>query len=183
MSKAGRKCRLTPERQRKITKLIRAGHYKEVAARASGIGERTFYTWYEKGAPGHPETRRKYQQFRQAVDAAEAESEEILLKTILREGGAKGALEVLKRRFPNRWGDRHRLEHTGDPDAPIGVHHTGEITMTPAVTIVIADPEDVWQESDDPGEKPAAAIETETQLLPMPGETKLEHDESGINDG
>ena len=45
----GRKSRLTPEVQRLIVNRVRAGNYKEVAARSVGIAERTFWGWMKAG--------------------------------------------------------------------------------------------------------------------------------------
>ena len=135
-----RPTKLTPERQDKICNLIRAGHYFVTAALASGISEDTFHDWKAKGekAKSGP-----FRDFWQAVKEAEGQSELLLVDRILKEGGAKGALEVLKRRFPERWGDRHRLEHS-TPNGPLGIHGTGTAGHGPAVTVVIGDKADVW---------------------------------------
>lgn len=134
-----RPTKLTPETQEKICNLIRAGHYFCTAAAASGVHPDTVGEWKAKGekAKAGP-----FREFWLAVKAAEGQSELLLVDRILKEGGAKGALEVLKRRFPERWGDRHRLEHS-TPDGPLGVHNTGP--AGPSVQVVIGDKADVWQ--------------------------------------
>lgn len=135
---AGRPTKLTPEVQDKICNLIRAGHYFNTAAAASGVHPKTFQEWKAKGEVAKGGL---YREFWHAVKEAEGQSELLLVDRILKEGGAKGALEVLKRRFPERWGDRHRLEHS-TPGGPLEIHGTG--TAGPAVTVVIGDKADVW---------------------------------------
>lgn len=140
--KPGRPNKLTPELQDRICNLIRAGHYFNTAAMACGVGESTFQEWKRKGAAAKGGM---FREFWLAVKEAEGQSEMVLVDRILKEGGAKGALEILKRRFPERWGDRHRLEHS-TPDGPLGLNHSG--TTGPAVQVVIGDKADVWADHD-----------------------------------
>tara|TARA_R110000796_G_C14571530_1_gene435786 strand:- start:27692 stop:28207 length:516 start_codon:yes stop_codon:yes gene_type:complete len=170
MARRGRKPKLTPERQDQITTLIRGGNYKRTAAQQAGIDERTFYAWFERGEPGHKSYTRKYAQFRQAVEGAEAESEIILVDAIIKDGTPANKLEVLARRFPERWGRKQQLEHTGKDGAPIDIDGTG---VSP-VTIVIANPDDTWKDSDDPGEAAAETDEADPDAVPMPGDTRLD---------
>ena len=155
----GRPSKLTTDIQDKICNLIRAGHYFSTAAAAAGIHEATFHEWKAKGevAKSGP-----FREFWLAVKEAESQSELLLVDKILKEGGPKGALEILKRRFPERWGDRHRLEHS-TPNGPIGVHGTGTAGASPAVTVVIGDKADVWQG----GSYPEAETLTEDELAAM----------------
>lgn len=138
----GRPTKLTPETQDRICNLIRAGHYFSTAAQASGVHKSTFQEWKTKGESAKAG---KFREFWLAVKEAEGQSELLLVDKILKEGGAKGALEVLKRRFPERWGDRHRLEHS-TPDGPLGMSHTGDMGLS--VQVVIGDAADVWQDAD-----------------------------------
>lgn len=140
--KTGRPGKLTPELQDKICNLIRAGHYFCTAAAACGIHKSTFQDWKTKGENAKAG---KFREFWLAVKEAEGVSELLLVDKILKEGGAKGALEVLKRRFPERWGDRHRLEHS-TPDGPLGLNHSGD--AGPSVQVVIGDKADVWAGTD-----------------------------------
>lgn len=142
----GRKLKLTPATQDKICGLIRAGHFKETAAMAAGINPATFYDWVAKG---NATKGGVYHEFAKAVAEAEAQSELLLVDRILREGGAKGALQVLKRRFRERWGDRVGLEHSGPGGKPI------ETKGTQAVQVVIGDAGDVWNLETMGGPQPA----------------------------
>lgn len=74
----GRPSKLTPGIQEDIVERIRAGVHGEVAARAAGISERTFYLWKEKGESGEG----RYSQFLQSIKEAEAEAEEDALRAI-----------------------------------------------------------------------------------------------------
>ena len=143
----GRQPKLTPERQEKICALIRAGHYKKVAAAQSGISERNFYQWIARGDPEHPGYKKRYADFASAVEQAEAESELVLLDEI-KKGGPREHLEILKRRFPERWGDRHRMEHSGPGDQPMAVNHSGTI-QGPAPVQIIINQGDTWSEEDE----------------------------------
>lgn len=147
----GRKTKLTPEVQEKIVLLVTNGHYKRVAAQQAGVDERTLYQWIEKGDPTHPMTRAIYRQFRQALEKAEADSEVVLLDKIMKHGTARDHLEVLARRFPERWARKIGIEATGPgstPDNPI--HHQHGHTGT-GIQIIIGESGDAWQPDDDPG--------------------------------
>lgn len=138
----GRKTKLTPERQERICALIRAGHYKKVAAIQAGIDESKFYEWMRQGVPGHKKYRRVYEEFREAVQKAEADSEIILLNEVLK-GGPRMALEVLSRRFNQRWGSREERTIKGDSDNPVAIKADESL-----VKIVIKSPDDLWNDSD-----------------------------------
>lgn len=45
----GRPTKLTPELAAKVLAFVRAGSFANIAARASGIGESTYYRWLERG--------------------------------------------------------------------------------------------------------------------------------------
>ena len=164
----GRKTRLTPEIQAKIVALVKAGHYKRTAAAQAGINERTLYHWYDKGDRDHPNHRKIYGQFRQALDKAEAESEVVLLDKIWQEGTARDHLEVLARRFPERWARRIDVGVQGDPTKPIEHRHSmgggsHNAAPMPAVQILIGSTDDCWQDDDDPGTLEAASQLIETK--------------------
>ena len=46
---AGRKTKLTPERQEKILECVRLGMSNKAAAQVAGISEKTLYNWIECG--------------------------------------------------------------------------------------------------------------------------------------
>ena len=102
----GRRSKLTPEVQEKICEYVRLGATYEVAARAAGIDESTFYRWK---ALGEKARSGKYREFFKALRRAEAEGETHHLEVIASEGPT-GSKWILARRHPERWGDRMRHE-------------------------------------------------------------------------
>jgi len=132
--------KLTPAIQEKICTLMAGGHFAEVAARAAGIDPRTYYAWRAKGkaSPGGP-----YGEFERACELACANSELLLVEEVRRKGGWKGSLELLKRRFPERWGDRMRAQIGNVPGEEFKT--TGP--PPPSVAIIIQDG-DQWDDND-----------------------------------
>ena len=117
----GRPSKLTPERAKRIVELIRAGNYAEVASKASGIGESTFYAWLERGRTARSGV---YREFLEAVEKAAAEAEALYLERV-RVAAASGAPSTwqaaawwLERRFPRRYG-RRIVEVSGPEGGPI----------------------------------------------------------------
>lgn len=115
----GRKTKLTPEVQEKIVSAIRAGNYAKVAAGYAGIGERTFYSWLERGEAAKSGI---YLQFRQAVKGAEREAEVRAVAIIQKhmENNWQAAMTYLERKFPARWGRRGsvRFDHVAYHQTP-----------------------------------------------------------------
>jgi Transposase len=108
----------------RIAAVVRAGGTVELAAVATGIGERTVYRWLQRGertgAANAP-----YQAFRAAVERARAEAEVILVARMTKAAAAgswRAAAWLLERQYPERWGpvgERARLrdvEHEHDDD-------------------------------------------------------------------
>ncbi len=114
----GRPSKLTPERQERIVELIRAGNYMEIAAQAAGIDVSTLYRWLQRGEKARSG---KYRQFRDAVMRARVEAEAravvVVQKAALDDWRA--ASWWLERAFPDRWGRRQKLEHSGPEGGPI----------------------------------------------------------------
>ena len=98
-AKGGRPTKLTPAVQDRIIAAIRAGHFRESAARLAGISPATLYRWLS--AETEP-----YQAFQEAVVTAEAELEETVLEVVTDRipDDARLALAFLAKRFPARWG-------------------------------------------------------------------------------
>lgn len=114
----GRPSKLTPERLKRIVDAIRAGNYVETAAEYAGIGKTTFYRWMEQGEKA---SRGIYRDFRDAVmrARAEAEARNIALIQKAAPDDWRAAAWWLERAFPDRWGSRQKLEHSGPDGAPI----------------------------------------------------------------
>lgn len=113
---AGRPSLLTPDVHARIVRGIAAGNYRETAARAAGVSDRTLRRWCEQGESGEE----PHASFLADVERAEARAEMRLLRQIRRaqpavtgEGGRGADLWTAKawmmeRRWPKRWGGRVR---------------------------------------------------------------------------
>jgi hypothetical protein len=77
----GRPSKLTPERHKKIVKLIEAGNYPETAAGACGVNRATYYVWMAKGREAKSG---KYKDFHDDVQRAREAAEAELIQTIRR---------------------------------------------------------------------------------------------------
>jgi transposase len=133
----GRPLLLTDKVQRQIIKAISQGAYIETAAAVAGIRKSTLYDWLRRGAR---ERRRlaanrraraktkemRFVRFSDAVEKALAEAELADL-TIITKASQKtwqAAAWRLERKYPARYGQRFRLEHTGRKGAPpVKVEH------------------------------------------------------------
>ena len=103
----GRNCKLTKELTEKICELIRSGNYVKVAAQACGICEGTYYNWVKQGEKAKSG---KYFEFLKLTTRAKAEFETTAVKEI----GYKYKSWLLERRHPDRWGNKQKIEHSGD---------------------------------------------------------------------
>jgi len=109
----GRPTKLTPELQQQICNLLAMGNYVAHVCEMVGISERTFYYWQERGEAGEE----PFSQFLQAVKKAQAQAVARAVAGIQRAGldGSWQALAwFLERRYPDMWGRRDRVEHSGD---------------------------------------------------------------------
>lgn len=114
-----RPTKATPETLDKIVKLLRSGNYRETAARAVGVGERTLHTWLKMGRENAEGCDRGQEEldemglFYCEVVRAEGEAEARICGGIIdlaeRLGKPEVLLKFLERRYPDRWG-RRQLE-------------------------------------------------------------------------
>lgn len=107
---------LSAEITDRIVRMVRAGSYKEVAARAAGIGTSTLYSWQERGEADRVEGRQtEHAAFVEALTRAEAEAEVHAIAAVRKvmETDWRAAMDYLARRYPERWAKREKLEHTG----------------------------------------------------------------------
>ena len=100
-----RRTKLTPEVQERIVTAIRAGSFREPAARSAGVSAATFYRWMRLG---REETSGIHRDFLEAVRRAEGEAEVHAIAVIRKEmpGDWRAALAYLERRHSERWGRR-----------------------------------------------------------------------------
>lgn len=116
----GRPTKLTPELSREICDYVRMGNYVETAAAIAGISKDSIYRWLKKGANAKSGI---FREFSDAVKKAQAEAEARDVGLIGR--AAKDQWQAaawrLERKFPDRWGRKDRVEHTGRDGQPIQI--------------------------------------------------------------
>lgn len=129
----GQPTKLDAERTKKLTDALKVGMYMETAAAVSGITAATVYNWKAKGKRAQEladlenremtPTERKYFEFFEAVEIAEAAAEAAAIATVkqnIQAGDTKSAQWFLQHRYPTRWGRADRMTIEGG-DRPIEV--------------------------------------------------------------
>lgn len=106
-----RATKLTAERRRRLLDALSRGHHRTTACALAGINDRTLRTWLRRADDGDP----RYAELARSVREAEAGTEEIHLGRILSAGVEdwRATAWWAERRFPDRWGDRVRIELAG----------------------------------------------------------------------
>ena len=95
--------------------LLRTAHFKSQICKQVRISEATLYNWIERAELEREQGGGEFLDFLEEFEAAEAEGESILisrLQTASQEGDTKATLELLRRRYRDRWGDH------APPEAP-----------------------------------------------------------------
>jgi len=138
----GRKTKLTPAVQKKITNAIRAGNYYEAACAYAGIAKATFHNWLNRGEAEKERLKKPYARLRKreapfvefldAVKQAEAEAEVGIVALWRKQipESWQAARDFLARRYSDRWGSKQQI--SGPGGGKIELTFTGNI-----------DPEDV----------------------------------------
>lgn len=107
----GRPTKLTKETQARILEVIEAGGHYVTAAGAAGVDYSTFRKWMVQGAQAR---RGQFFEFFQAVRQAEAKAEADAVtawKAAIPDSW-QAARDFLARRFPERWSERSKVEHS-----------------------------------------------------------------------
>lgn len=114
----GRQTKLTPAVQDRICAAIKAGNYLKAAAGAGGITERSLYLWLSRGSE---ERAGKYRALYDQVQEAEAEAERLLVEHWQAHTPEdwRASAEFLSRRFPERWGNKAKLDVSADVNAKV----------------------------------------------------------------
>jgi hypothetical protein len=105
MARKNRDVKPTKELTEKLCDRLRTGAWPYSACLEVGISEGTYNEWLEHGLD---ESTGIYHDFLKAVSQAIADAEHNLLYPLLkaaRGGDWKASLELMKRRYPERWGD------------------------------------------------------------------------------
>jgi hypothetical protein len=105
--------KLNPEVVGRFFTAIRAGNYRETAARLAGIGPSTMYRWLHDPRP-------EYAAFRMALDMCEAEVEVEVIGNLVRlsRTSTRAAAFILSRRWPEQWATRRRPPPEAPADSP-----------------------------------------------------------------
>ena len=112
--------KFTPEIVELILAAVRAGNYFTTAASVAGIHINTLYRWLSEGEADEDS---QYHDFYVEMMVAEAEAEVSIVSVVRSAVNSdyRAGLELLSRRFPDRWSSRQKTEHTGEHGAPIEI--------------------------------------------------------------
>jgi transposase len=109
-----RKTKLDAVRQKKIVEALRDGNFVTTAANLAGVDDDTVHRWVKRGREEAAEGQQTiYTRFVEDFDRATAEAESThvaVLKAAARDGEWRASSWWLERRFPDRWGDRQRID-------------------------------------------------------------------------
>lgn len=124
-------------RQSLIT-AISLGAPRYVACAKTGLDEKTLRNWLERGLTddeGNPVDQRpdaeEYVEFRLKFLAVEAEREQEMLTGIAEDPDWKARAWYMERRFPDRYSQKQKLEHSGEVTANVV---TGVVMLPPEET-------------------------------------------------
>jgi len=146
----GRPTKLTPAIIEKVRTFLPVCMYIETLTDSLEIERKTYYNWYSRGEveakrmeeAGEDEPHERealYLQFFSAVKKGLADGEMAAAARInvASQNTWQAAAWLLERRFPEKWGSRHRLEHTGKNGGPVEqkVEHVG-LPQTPIRTSI-----------------------------------------------
>lgn len=138
----GRPTKLTDERQETICEALEKGVSVKGACDLAGVSHQVFYNWRERGKDelervqeGHTNCKvrqeeQKFVDFLEATTRARAQSEKVMAEHITEAAPDdwRAAVELLQRRFPQRWSKKTNVDVTsgGDPigEIKLNVIHT-----------------------------------------------------------
>ena len=123
----GRRPMLNKTISKKIEQALRAGNYKQTAAKYAGISLGTFYGWMQRGRNFEqndgPKEDAIYFEFLKMVEKAmaDAEVEDVAIIKNASRKQWQAAAWMLERKFPDRWGRRDHVELTGKDGGPVEI--------------------------------------------------------------
>lgn len=127
MKRGGRPPKLTPEVQERICQALRAGNYRNVAARFAGVSVSALKEWYRDGKSLSAKGRKgPHLDFYRAVNKAEADAEILVVGQLMKaaQHDSRAMAFWLERKHPGRWGRTDRLKVTGKGDGPVELEVT-----------------------------------------------------------
>jgi transposase len=145
----GRPSKLTADIIDKVKTFLPVCMYIETLADSLEIDRQTFYNWYHRGEAEArrldqngeetpPQREALYLEFYRAIKKGAADGEMAAAARIHAASHTtwQAAAWLLERRFPDKWGTRHRLEHTGKDGGPVKTEHKTTLTIEQASEIV-----------------------------------------------
>ena len=124
-----RPTKLDPQTTERLLEAFKLGQTSITMACAyAGIGERTYYTWMEKGDTGEE----PYAQFRQDIEKARADAVMTNL-VVIRKAAAEGTWQAaawwLERSMPQQYGRKAiDIQHSGRIDVTINGVNVDDLT-------------------------------------------------------
>jgi len=119
-NKGGRPSKFTDDRINTLVGHLKAGMTRRASCALAGIADSTFYGYLAENAQfARPDG--ELVEFSRAVEEAEAEAEEGLLRDIRKDKG--GAKWIMARRFRADWGDKLDVNTTGEQKVRIVVEY------------------------------------------------------------
>jgi hypothetical protein len=107
-----RPTKLTPELEEKVITSIKAGNFRNAAARWAGIDDSTFRRWMRRGTKARKGPLASFaRRVLEAEKAAEMRCVALVMKAAAED--ARHAEWWLERKYPQRWGRKQRHEITG----------------------------------------------------------------------
>jgi transposase-like protein len=100
---------MSAERVKSICEALQTGATRKAAAESNGITDRTLRAWMARGEEDEEnEKKTVFSSFSSALRRSEAECELRWVSTINEAANTdwRAALQLLKRRYPESWGDR-----------------------------------------------------------------------------
>lgn len=110
---------LSLEVMNKICDLVRNGNHLNVSAGECGVDPEVVYSWMTRGKEG----KVGFEEFYKRVTQAQAEHESRLVDLWQNhfDKDYKAIRDFMARRYPNRWSEKSRVEHTGENGGPIKI--------------------------------------------------------------
>jgi len=119
---SGRVTKLNDELIKEIAGYVLDGSFYKDAATLAGIGEHTFFDWKKRGIQDTEQNKNTiYSQFLQSLRQAEAEAKAEAVKYIQKSDDWKARAWYLERKYNDEFGNRQKIEHSGDEDKPVKV--------------------------------------------------------------
>jgi hypothetical protein len=116
-----------------IVSYVQAGAFMETASAAAGISKQTLYSWLKRGKAAAKGALRDWWE---EVQKALALSEVAMIGAVsqaAQDGQWQAAAWHLERKWPERYGRRERIEHTGPGGGPIQ-QQTGALDVSRMTT-------------------------------------------------